>query len=78
VSEYSEDSLIEQPALELFEELGWDTYNGYNEFAEAGGSPLLRETRGEVVLVARLRKAIERLNPGLSRGLSRNCCATGA
>jgi len=50
VSEYSEDSLIEQPALELFDELGWDTYNGYNEFAETGGSPLLRETRGEVVL----------------------------
>ena len=67
VTGYQEDDLIEQPAVELFEDLGWETYNGYNEFAEADGSPLLRETRGEVVLVGRLRKAMERLNPGLSR-----------
>ncbi len=67
VTGYQEDDLIEQPAVALFEDLGWATYNGYNEFSEAGGSPLLRETRGEVVLVARLRQALGRLNPGLSR-----------
>ena len=50
MSEYSEDSLIEQPAVGLFEDLGWEAYNGYNEFSEAGDSPLLRKTRGEVVL----------------------------
>ena len=50
MSEYSEDSLIEQPDVGLFEDLGWETYNGYNEFSEAADSPLLRETRGEVVL----------------------------
>jgi len=64
---YQEDDLIEQPAVDLFSKLRWEVYNAYNEFAEAGGSPLLRETRGEVILVARLRQAIERLNPGLSR-----------
>lgn len=67
VTGYQEDDLIEQPAVELFEDLGWESYNGYNEFAEASGSPLLRETRGEVVLVAHLRKAMERLNPDMPR-----------
>jgi len=27
MTEYSEDALIEQPAIELFEKLGWETAN---------------------------------------------------
>lgn len=65
--DYDEDSLIEQPAVELFNALGWETYNAYQEFDREGGSLLLRETKGEVVLVGRLRPVLERLNPGLPR-----------
>ncbi len=61
---YSEDSLVEQPSVELLGQLGWETYNAYGEF-DCGASPLGRETKGEVVLVARLQAALERLNPGL-------------
>lgn len=67
MSDYTEDSLIEQPAVALFAELGWKTHNAYNEFAGVAGSPLLRETKGEVVLAGKLRQALERLNPTLPR-----------
>ncbi len=65
----SEDAAIEQPTIALFAELGWETANCYHEFvAPYGGPPstLGRETRAEVVLVRRLRCAIEKLNPGIS------------
>ena len=61
---YSEDHLVEQPALALLAELGWQTACGSEEtFAPQGGS-LGRRDRREVVLVPRLRDALERLNPG--------------
>ncbi len=63
--EYSEDSLIEQPAIALFAELGWTTKNCYYE-NYGPGSTLGRENRGEVVLVTRLRTALTLLNPELS------------
>ena len=63
--DFSEDALIEQPAIELFGELGWETANCFHEFEQAGGSPLGRETASEVVLVRRLRTALEKLNPTL-------------
>ena len=65
--DYTEDDLVKQPALDLLRELGWDTVDAYGEFGRAGGdgrSALGRETESEVVLVARLRPALERLNPG--------------
>jgi type I restriction enzyme, R subunit len=62
--EYSEDALVEQPTIQLFSELGWETYNGCSEF-DSGPSPLGRETKGDVILVARLRPALEKLNPSL-------------
>lgn len=46
-SVYSEDALVEQPAIELFSELEWDAYNALHEF-DQGKSPLGRENRGEV------------------------------
>ncbi|MBI1999744.1 MAG: type I restriction endonuclease subunit R, partial [candidate division NC10 bacterium] len=64
-SGYSEDALVEQPAVALFDELGWETADCFHEFEQAGGSPLGRETAAEVVLVRRLRAALEKLNPTL-------------
>jgi type I restriction enzyme R subunit len=61
---YSEDHLVEQPAVALLAELGWQTACGLEEtFAPEGGS-LGRRDRREVVLLPRLRAALERLNPG--------------
>jgi type I restriction enzyme R subunit len=62
---YSEDALVEQPAIEIFRKLGWETENCFHEFDLPGGSPLGRETQAEVVLVQRLRPALEKLNPNL-------------
>lgn len=59
---YTEDELVEQPSIELMAELGWETYYARREF-EHGASPLGRETKSEVVLIARLREALGRLNP---------------
>ena len=61
---HSEDLLIEQPAIALLAEMGWEPMDCFHEFEGAGGSPLGRETKSEVVLTARLRPALERLNPG--------------
>jgi len=61
---YSEDSLVEQPAIELFQELGWDGANCYHETFGAYGF-LGRETAAEVVLTSRLRPALAKLNPSL-------------
>ncbi len=61
---YTEDQLVEQPAIGLFAELGWQTVSAMDEVFGPGGT-LGRETSGEVVLVPRLRAALERLNPQL-------------
>ena len=66
---YTEDQLVEQPAIGLFAELGW-TVAGPPPNAGVVGEPrdaglLGRETKGEVVLVSRLRAALKRLNPSL-------------
>ena len=62
---YSEDQLVEQPAIELFAALGWQTVSAMEETFGPGGT-LGRETKGEVVLTERLHKALTKLNPGLS------------
>ena len=61
---YTEDQLVEQPAFGLFAELGWSTVAALEETFGAAGT-LARETKGDVVLVARLRAALERLNSAL-------------
>jgi type I restriction enzyme R subunit len=62
--DYTEDTLVEQPAIALFAELGYETVNCFHEaFGERG--TLGRETSAEVVLKPRLRLALERLNPDL-------------
>jgi len=96
VHPYTEDQLVEQPAIGLFAELGWDIAvanphpgplpcsapspqplpvgEGVIEGEGDGGGAGVwvdesglfgRETKGEVVLVSRLRAAFERLNPAL-------------
>ena len=62
--DYSEDTLIERPAIALFEKLGWETVNCFEETFGAF-STLGRETSNEVVLIERLQPALERLNPNL-------------
>lgn len=61
---YTEDSLVEQPAIQLFAEMGWQTLSALEEVFGVG-STLGREIKGEVVLVPRLRAMLERLNPSL-------------
>ena len=62
---YTEDALIEQPAIALLAELGWQTICAYGEF-DQGASSLGRETRAEVILKSPLRLALLRLNPEAS------------
>ena len=65
---YSEDQLVEQPAIGLFAELGWTTVSAVEEIFGATGasvSTLGRETKGEVVLAPRVHAALARLNPAL-------------
>jgi type I restriction enzyme R subunit len=66
---YTEDQLVERPAIGLFAELGW-TVAVPPPNAGVAGEPrdaglLGRETKGEVVLVSRLRTALQKLNPAL-------------
>jgi len=63
--EYSEDQLVEQPAIGLFASLGWQTMSALEETFGAGGT-LGRETKGEAVLAPRLRAALSKLNPDSS------------
>lgn len=61
---FTEDQLVEQPAVALFEVLAWETASALDEtFGEAG--TLGRETKGEVVLIPRLRATLARLNSSL-------------
>ncbi|MBT8008068.1 MAG: type I restriction endonuclease subunit R [Gammaproteobacteria bacterium] len=59
---YTEDALVEQPAIQLFAELEWETLTCWEE-AFGPESDLGRNTRGDVVLFNRLRAVLERLNP---------------
>lgn len=63
-ADYSEDALVEQPAIALFGDLGYGTANCYHETFGAGGT-LWRETTNEVVLLPRLRAALQKLNSDL-------------
>ena len=75
---YTEDTLVEQPAIQHFEDFDWETLNCFDErfgvfhseqIAQDDGKVWLgRENRSEVILVQRLRAALTKLNP--------NCSAT--
>ncbi|MFC4994451.1 type I restriction endonuclease subunit R [Rubritalea tangerina] len=63
MSSYTEDHLVEQPAIQILkDQLGWEYLNCYSEsFGESG--TLGRKSRHEVVLTSRLKAALTRLNP---------------
>jgi type I restriction enzyme R subunit len=61
---YTEEQLVEQPAIGLLAELGWETVSAMEEVFGPNGT-LGREMSGEVVLLARLRSSLEKLNPEL-------------
>ncbi|MDQ3633771.1 MAG: type I restriction endonuclease subunit R [Acidobacteriota bacterium] len=60
--DYSEDILIEQPAIELLRSLGWVYENLYSE---TYGEDQERRSRKEVILSRRLKCALKNLNPDL-------------
>ena len=61
----TEDALVEQPAIEVFEILGWTHERCYDEQFGLDGT-LGRETPSEIILTRHLRTALERLNPSAS------------
>lgn len=71
---YTEDALVEQPAINLFSDLSWETATCWDEVFGALDDESLtnnslflgRETRNDVVLFARLKAALVRLNLGIS------------
>jgi hypothetical protein len=65
MSAYTEDRLVEQPAIQLMQHaLGWDVVNCFGEW-DGSVSDQGRDGKREVVLVSRLRPALQRLNPDL-------------
>ena len=63
-SSLTEDELVEQPALRLLAQLGWDVVSGFEETLGPVGT-LGRDSQSEPVLTHRLRDALRGLNPGL-------------
>jgi len=62
MNEFSENILIEQPAIKLFGEL-WGSAGFINAYSDEGEFALGRDNQGQVVLTKYLRPALERLNP---------------
>jgi type I restriction enzyme R subunit len=75
MSTFTEDHLVEQPAIQLMQhELGWEVVNCYDDPSSlklrrtgwsGGVSNQGRDGKREVVVVSRLRPALQRLNPDL-------------
>lgn len=60
---YGELALVEQPAMDCFASLGWEVANLFDEtFGQDGTEG--RRSSAEVILARRLRRALERINPG--------------
>lgn len=62
MNQYTEDFLVEQPAMELLQSMGWEIKNCYDEAFGKDGT-LGRETASDVVLLRYLKEAIKKLNP---------------
>ena len=60
----TEDDLVEQPALQLLSQLGWEAVSGFDETLGPAGN-LGRDSQSEPVLSYRLRDALRELNPGV-------------
>lgn len=78
VGDYTENSLVEQPAIALLSELGWETancfYESFGDSPSPASSPtgrginLGRETSYDVVLEPKLRVVLRTTVPGLTDG----------
>lgn len=66
-SKYTEEALVERPAMDLFRQLGWPVQNCFHEFDEKGLSFLGRETKGDVVLISKLKPILQRINSDLPK-----------
>lgn len=62
--DYSENTLVEQPAIALFAALNWQTVSLYHE-TFGPHSPEGRESEHQVILPKRLQRALSSLNPQL-------------
>src|SRR6266496_2247616 len=62
--EYTEDALIEQPAIELLDELGWEPANLFRETFGLDGTEGRKNNR-EMILTRRLLAKLKEFNPNL-------------
>ena len=62
---YDEGTVVEDPAVGWFQDLGWTPYDGNEEKIGSENSTLGRRTPSEVFLREPLRAAMEQLNPTL-------------
>lgn len=65
-TDFSENTLVEQPAIALFGELGYATANCFYEKVGTTNATLGRETTAEVVLIPKLKTALKKLNPDVA------------
>jgi type I restriction enzyme R subunit len=65
-TDFSENTLVELPAIALFNELGYASTNCFYEKVGGHAPTLGRETTSDVILRLRLAAALERLNPGIA------------
>src|SRR5450755_127163 len=65
-TDFSENTLVEQPAIALFGELGYATTNCFYEKVGTTNGTLGRETTADVVLVPKLKAALKKLNPDVA------------
>lgn len=62
---YTEDKLVEKNAIKEFEKIDWKEHkNCYHEW-DSGVSDLGRDTKSDVILVERLKKALVKINKGI-------------
>ena len=65
-SPYTEDTLVQQTTAEYLErQLGWESDYAYTSETFGANGTLGRESEEEVVLTRAVRKALEKLNPGV-------------
>ena len=63
--DYSEDQLIEQPCMDIFQGLSWEVANVYEGETFGEGGTLGRDSEADVILRTRFIEAIKKLNPNL-------------
>jgi len=76
-SPYTESGLVERPALELLEQLGWTVVNAFRETFGPGGT-LGRDSMHDVVLAHRVRDALHWLNPQVPEAIREEALAAVA